>query len=156
MREITIALLPPMPGESWSWREVAAELAAYNYPVRIVAALPETSPSDGLDLAGAWVAHCALELATDVGRPPVLLVAHGEAGRMLTALGFAQKASRRRVVGYVLVDADLPKAGVADWPDAPVTYIGSREARAAELRGWDLMTGEDLAADLRIVTDQSA
>jgi len=156
VREIIIALLPPLPGERWSWREVAAELAAYNYPVRIVAHLPQAAPSGELDLAGEWVAHCALELATQVGRPPVLLVAHGGAGRMLTALGFAQKASRRRVVGYVLVDAELPKAGVADWPDAPVTYIGTREAHAAELRGWDVVTDGDLAATLRIVTDQSA
>ncbi len=157
VQEITIALLPPLPGEQWSWREVAAELAAYNYRVRIVPDLPaEATPEGGLDLAGAWVAHCALELATEVGRPPALLVAQGEAGRMLTALGFAQKASRRRVVGYVLVDGDLPKPGVQDWPDAPVTYIGGREAHAAELRGWDLLDGGDLAADLRAVADQSA
>lgn len=156
VQDITIGLLPPLPTEQWSWREVAAELAAYNYHVRIVAGLPDAAPTDGLDLAGAWVAHCALELATDVGRPPVLLVAHGGAGRMLTALGFAQKASRRRVVGYVLVDGELPKAGVQDWPDAPVTYIGGHDAHAAELRGWDLLDGGDLAADLRAVADQSA
>lgn len=155
VQEITIALLPPLPGEQWSWRETAAELAAYGYQVRILPALPDDSAS-GLDLAGAWVAHCALELATDPGRPPVLLVAFGGAGRMLTALGFAQKASRRRVVGYVIVDGDLPKPGVADWPDAPVTYVGSREAAAASLRGWDLLDGGDLAADLRSVTDQCA
>ncbi|HNE89331.1 MAG TPA: hypothetical protein PKL68_07090 [Actinomycetota bacterium] len=157
VQEITIALLPPLPGEQWSWREVAAELAAYNYHVRILPALPDdATPADGLDLAGAWVAHCALELATEVGRPPALLVAHGQAGRMLTALGFAQKASRRRVVGYVLVDGELPKPGVQDWPDAPVTYIGARQAHAAELRGWDVLNSGDLAADLRAVADQSA
>ena len=157
VQEITIALLPPLPGEQWSWREVAAELAAYNYRVRILPDLPDDATSaGGLDLAGAWVAHCALELATEVGRPPALLVAHGQAGRMLTALGFAQKASRRRVVGYVLVDGELPKPGVQDWPDAPVTYIGAHEAHAAELRGWDVLDSGDLAADLRAVADQSA
>jgi hypothetical protein len=146
-----IALLPPLPGQQWSWRDIAAELAAYNHTVRIVADCPAQTLQGELDVAGLWVAHCALELARDEGRPPVLLVAHGGAGRMLAALGFAQRASRRRVAGYALVDADLPKPGVQDWPDAPVTYIGSREAAMAGLRGWDVLDGPDLAGDLRQV-----
>ena len=88
---ITIALLPPVPGEDWPRREVAAEMAAYNHRVRIVPDLGESTVDGDLDLAGAWVAHCALELATDPGRPPVLLVAHGTAGRMLAALGFESR-----------------------------------------------------------------
>ena len=111
---MTIALLPPLGQEDWSWRELAAELVAYRYRVHLVPAMTGEPISGGLDLAGAWVAHCALELAGDPGRPPVLLVARGEAGRMLAALGFAQRASRRRVVGYVLVDAELPNPGVPD------------------------------------------
>ncbi|MFN8184497.1 MAG: hypothetical protein U0R23_08760 [Candidatus Nanopelagicales bacterium] len=147
--DITIALLPPVPGEDWARREVAAELAAYNHRIRIVPDLAGSPVEGDLDLAGAWVAHCALELATDPGRPPVLLVAHGTAGRMLAALGFAQKASRRRVVGYVIVDGDLPRQGVQDWPDAPVTYIGERESQLADLRGWDVLPADDLAGQLR-------
>jgi hypothetical protein len=148
---ITIALLPPVPGEDWPRREVAAELAAYNHRVRIVPDLGESTVDGDLDLAGAWVAHCALELATDPGRPPVLLVAHGTAGRMLAALGFAQKASRRRVVGYVIVEGELPRQGVQDWPDAPVTYIGEQESHLADLRGWDVLPADDLASRLRAV-----
>lgn len=146
-----IALLPALPGEHWSWREIAAELAAYHHRVKIVSTLPEASIDGDLDLAGAWVAHCALDLAQERDRPPALLVAQGGAGRMLAALGFSQKASRRMVVGYVLLDGELPKAGVQDWPDAPVTYIGSRESRLADLRGWEVLPGEDPAADIRRV-----
>ena len=146
-----IALLPSLPGEDWSWREVAAELAAYHYRVKIVPELSAESITGELDLAGAWVAHCALDLAAEADRPPALLVAAGGAGRLLTALGFAQKASRRRVVGYVLIDGELPKPGVQDWPDAPVTYIGGRESHLADLRGWDVLDREDLGAALREV-----
>ena len=150
-----VAFLPPLPDEDWSWRECAAELAAYGYSVRFVAPLPDNADSE-LDLAGAYVAHCALDLAATTGRPPVLLVAQGGAGRMVAALGFAQKASRRRVLGYVLVDAELPKSGVQDWPDAPVTYIGEREAVVAGLRGWDLLPADDVPARLREVAQISA
>jgi hypothetical protein len=146
-----IALLPDLPGEDWSWREVAAELAAYNHRVVILPALPDPAGNGDLDLAGAYVAHCALALAAIADRPPTLLVAHGGAGRMVTALGFSQKASRRRVVGYALVEAEFPKPGVQDWPDAPVTYIGSSQAALAELRGWEVKAGDDIAADLRAV-----
>jgi hypothetical protein len=150
-----IALLPPVPGEDCSWREVAAELAAYHHPVLIVPDLTPQSIDGELDLAGAYVAHCALELAAVPNRPPVLLVARGGAGRMLAALGFSQKASRRRVVGYVLVDGDLPRPGVQDWPDAPVTYIGAAQADLAALRGWEVLGGADLAADVRSVATQA-
>lgn len=155
MTDPTIALLPTLPGEGWSWREVAAELAAYSHDVVIVNDLPPTSTNGELDLAGAWVAHCALELAAKRDRPPALLVAYGGAGRMLAALGFSQRASRRRIVGYVIVDGELPRAGVTDWPDAPVTYIGARESHLAELRGWELLPGEELGADIRQVASQS-
>ncbi len=126
-------------------------MAAYNYPVRMIKELPPDSIDGELDLAGAWVAHCALQLAAEQVRTPALLVAHGEAGKLLTALGFSQRASRRRVVGYVIVDGELPKAGVTDWPDAPVTYIGSRQSRLAGLRGWELLPGDDVAAEIRQV-----
>lgn len=86
----------------------------------------------------------------------MLLVAYGGAGRMLAALGFAQKASRRRVLGYVFVEAELPKAGVQDWPDAPVTCIGEREAVVAELRGWDVVPADDVPSRIRAVAAVSA
>jgi hypothetical protein len=151
-----IALLPAVPGQQWSWRETAAELMAYGHRVAIVTDPPEGSSDNELDLAGAWVAHCALALATHDDRPPMLLVAPGSAGRMLPALGFAQRASRRRVAGYVLVDADLPRPGVQDWPDAPVTYVGGPGAEQARLRGWDVESGGDVARAIRVVAQRWA
>lgn len=150
MSDLLVAMLPPVPGEVWNWRECAAELAAYGYQVSIVS--PIADQADGeLDLAGLYVAHCALALAKIPGRPPTLLAAFGGAGRMVAALGFAQRAARRKVVGYALIEAELPTSGVQDWPDAPVTYIGEREAVVAGLRGWDVLSGQDPAADLRQV-----
>jgi hypothetical protein len=154
MTDLLIALLPALPGQAWSWREVAAELSAYGHQTRIVADMTPTDVSGELDLAGAYVAHCALDLAHPPNRPPALLVAPGDAGRMLPALGFSQKAARRRIVGYVLVDGELPKAGVTDWPDAPVTYVGTRESSLAELRGWDVST-EEPAAAIRAIAERS-
>lgn len=154
MIDLLVAFLPTLPGEDWSWREAAAELAAYGYPIHFVTPMADNAQSE-LDLAGAYVAHCALDLAGNPGRPPLLLVAYGSAGRMLAALGFAQKASRRRVLGYVFVDAELPKAGVQDWPDAPVTYVGEREAVVAGLRGWDVVPADDVPARIRSVAQVS-
>lgn len=155
MSDPTVVLLPPLPEQSWSWQEVAAELAAYHHRFALIPPMPASATNGDLDLAGAWVAHCALQITRAAVVPPLLLVAQGGSGQMLAALGFAQRASRRRVVGYVLVDADLPKPGVQDWPDAPVTYIGSGQAPLAELRGWEILTGDDLGADLRLVASQS-
>ena len=45
-----------------------------------------------------------------------MLVAFGAAGQLLAALGFSQKASRRPVASYVVVDGSIPKPGAADWP----------------------------------------
>jgi hypothetical protein len=151
MSDLLVALLPDVPGQKWPRRETAAELMAYGNRVLLVPDLPDESMRTDLDLAGAWVAHCALELARSADHAPVLLVAHGQAGRMLPALGFARRAARRKVAGYVLVDADLPRAGVQDWPDAPVTFVGREGAEQARLRGWDVENSSDTAAALRAV-----
>ena len=99
MSDLLIALLPPVPEQSWPRREIAAELAAYNYNVKILEELASQPINGDLDLAGAWVAHCALELAARSNRAPVLLVAYGAAGRMLAALGSPSgpRAPGRRV-----------------------------------------------------------
>lgn len=149
MPDLVIALLPPLPGQQWSWREVAAELAAYGHDVRIIEDLHDEEFNGPLDQDGAWVAHCALDLAILPTDTPLLLVAAGDAARLVAAVGFSQRASRRQVVGYVLVDGDLPKPGLQDWPDAPVTYIGQREATLAGLRGWEVIGGDDIGAALR-------
>ena len=82
----------------------------------------------------------------------MLLVLGGESGAMAAAMGFSQKAARRAVSGYVLVDAVVPPAEsrAGDWPDAPVHYVASPaadplEANQARLRGWTVHEVADAA-----------
>lgn len=156
---VTVVFLPPLPGEQWAWGEYAAEVAAYHHPVIIVPALSvEQPPTSDADVAAAWVAHCALALAEAAQERHVLLVASGSSGRMLPALGFSQRAARRKVSGYVLVDAQYPRPGVSDWPDAPVTAMcapDSEAARQAELRGWEVYDINQAEAALRETADEA-
>ncbi len=170
----TVVLLPPaqLPGawdEAWpTRRELAAELMAYGVNVYVV---PQAPPVDqGLDLRTAtahWVAHNAMALTADQPERPILLVAFGAAGALMQALGFSQKASRRPVAGYVVVDGALPKAGAGDWPDAPITYISTSTAddlaataqaardtlHQAELRGWTTAATTDPGIVIRNMVD---
>lgn len=153
----TVVLLPPaqLPGawdEVWPGRrELAAELMAYGVNVYVVPEAPAVDEDLDVRTATAhWVAHNAMTLTADQPERPVLLVAFGAAGALMPALGFSQKASRRPVSGYVVIDGVLPKAGAGDWPDAPITYIATstdsevtataQAARdtlhQADLRGW--------------------
>jgi len=82
----------------------------------------------------------------------VMLVLAGSSGTVTAALGFSQRASRRAVSRYVLVDAAVPPADdrSGDWPDAPVHYVASPaadplEVNQARLRGWDVVEVDDLA-----------
>lgn len=171
----TIVLLPPAvpsqdnaaangttktPGDDR--RELAAELMAYGLNVFLVPAAPE--PGEFLDPRTAtahWVAHNAVTLTAEQPTKPILLVASGEAGAMMPAVGFSQKASRRPVSGYVVINGLLPKPGAADWPDAPVTYVRTSDdavavaaAREAELRGWTVETVTSPATAIREIASQ--
>lgn len=178
----TVVLLPPAelpatPFKPWKdQRSIAGGLVGYGVNTYVV---PPPEPADPeLDLKTAtahWVAHIALNLTQAQPVKPILLVAHGAAGQLLPAIGFAQKASRRPVAGYVVVDGQLPKVGAADWPDAPVTFIRTAvtsdgdgaqpsidgtlpiagdtvpqdPARVAELRGWTVYIDVDPVEVLR-------
>ena len=166
----TVVLLPraDLPGDSaedrdptMERREIAADLLAHGIKVYVV---PDTPASEGDDLRHAtahWVAHNAMTLTAAQPEKPIMLVAFGAAGQLLAALGFSQKASRRPVASYVVVDGSIPKPGAADWPDAPVTYIAtpdaasSESARQAELRGWTVEQTDDVAVALRTVIADS-
>jgi hypothetical protein len=109
---------------------------------------------DARTVRAHWVAHLSIALATGGAVAPVLLVIDGSAGELAPALGFSQRAARRMVAGYVLVESAVPAADdrTADWPEAPVVYLASPSAdqalvRQAVLRGWDVMTLADLSAD---------
>ncbi|MFI6576706.1 hypothetical protein ACIBFB_12960 [Nocardiopsis sp. NPDC050513] len=62
--------------------------------------------------AGRYVARASLEInrLADTASP-VALVAEGDAGPLVGAVGAAQRAAHRPVFGYVLVDAFLPQPG---------------------------------------------
>ena len=137
-------------GRSWPARTAAAAeaLAARGVAVLDLAALTERGPDPA-----EWVARCAVAMLAADLPGPVLLVATGAAGTHLPALGFAQRAARRPVAGYLLVDAEPPRVE-GDWPDAPVTVLLTLGApdqdRAADARrrGWEVLADDDLPAAL--------
>jgi hypothetical protein len=151
-----------VPARADDRRELAAELMAYGINVYLVPDAPD--PGEDLDARTAtahWVAHNAITLTAEQPTKPILLVASGAAGAMMPAVGFSQKASRRPVSGYVVIDGVLPKPGAADWPDAPVTYVRTTSdsgaiaaAREAALRGWTVETVSSPATAIREITNQ--
>lgn len=71
---------------------------------------------------------------------PINLGGHGPMGRLLPRIAFARRAARLPVLGYLLIDCDLP-AVAGDWPDAPVTFMAtspefSTHLKVARDRGW--------------------
>jgi hypothetical protein len=155
----TVVLCPPLPGGA----------AAYDVPdtvdallddarlagVRILAPeVPVGEPGDDArTLSAHWVAHLAVALATGGAVAPIVLVLDGRAGVLAPALGFAQKAARRAVAAYVLVDAATPPAESrgGDWPDAPVWFVATPaadelEVNQARLRGWTVLPAGDGSA----------
>jgi hypothetical protein len=83
-------------------------------------------------------ARVCAEITRLAPEPPLVIVAVGEQAALLPSVALAQRAARRRVTAYVLVDPLYPE--VSDgWPDARVHVLGSPgfELRTAELRGWE-------------------
>ena len=166
MSVATVVLCPPLPGDAAAYdgAVVAAALQAdgrLSTTRVLVPEVPAGEPSDDERTRAAhWVAHLSIELMAAGAAAPVLLVVGGSAGALAPALGFAQRASRRAVAGYVLVDASTPPAESrgGDWPDAPVWLLASPSADALEvnqarLRGWTVLeladaTSATLAAAL--------
>jgi hypothetical protein len=119
------------------------------------------------DLHDDWVPRTAVALTTalrehDGEHPaPLVLVCTGPFAAFTPHLGFAQRAARRSVAGYVLINPVLPAPGaVSDWPDAPVHVVITPDApatvldveRAAHLRGWTVHTTDAATAVNTIVT----
>jgi len=154
----TVVLCPPLPSapEPYDTADTADALLDHRAlgGRRVLSpAVPETEPGDDARTARAhWIAHLAVALSTSAAQAPVMLVLAGSSGTVTAALGFSQRASRRAVSRYVLVDAAVPPADdrSGDWPDAPVHYVASPaadplEVNQARLRGWDVVEVDDLA-----------
>ena len=149
MTTATIVLCAPIPGSAPSFDPADVVDALLDDPstagLRALSLdVPDPDAADDLRTVRAhWVAHLAIGLAASGAKAPVLLVLGGAGGAMAAAVGFSQRAARRAVSGYVLVDAVVPAADsrVDDWPDAPVHYVASPgsdplEVNQARLRGW--------------------
>ena len=115
-----------------------------------------------------WVPHTAIAITTALRErrtapsPPLLLVCSGQYACFAPHLGFAQRAARRSVAGYVLINPELPPPGaVSDWPDAPVHVVITPDApvaildieRAAHLRGWTVHSADVATALTGIVAN---
>ena len=145
-------ICPPAPGEvsEFDHAELAPAIGSLPQSLGVkVLTVPSVDyqATDDLRTQRAhWVATLAVAMSTSGLSAPVALVLFGSAGALAPAVGFSQRASRRAVSGYVLVDADVPTIGGAheDWPDAPVVYLYSAAAHElnvnqARLRGWHLV-----------------
>lgn len=158
MTAATVVLCPPLPGASASYDAADAADALLDHPglrsTKVLSPFVDEphADDDARTRRAHWVAHLSIALATSSATAPVLLVVDGTAGELAPALGFSQKAARRAVAGYVLVDALVPPADdrTADWPDAPVVYLASPSADDAQtslarLRGWEVVAIADVA-----------
>ncbi len=83
-------------------------------------------------------ARVCAEITRLAPTPPLVIVAVGELATLLPAVALAQRAARRQVLAYVLIDPEYPAVSEG-WPDARVHVLGSPEVelRTAELRGWE-------------------
>ena len=158
MTTATVVLCPPLPGVPAPYDAADAADALLDHGALagrhvLSPAVPDSEPGDDARTARAhWIAHLAVALSTSGAHAPVMLVMAGSSGAVAAALGFSQRASRRAVSRYVLVDAAVPPADdrSGDWPDAPVHYVASPDAdplevNQARLRGWDVVEVDDLA-----------
>ncbi len=118
--------------------------------------LPTLPTDDDTD----WVPLTAIALSTALGDAQavthtsalsLILIFRGEQAAFAPYIGFAQRAARRSVIAYVLINPQLPRPGVvSDWPDAPVYVVLTPDApdhvraveRDARLRGWPVHTSE--------------
>ncbi|WP_053617936.1 hypothetical protein [Nocardiopsis sp. NRRL B-16309] len=101
-------LLPPPLGASWRVPDLPDRLPDHGVPaVRIGGGADDRPP-----YAGRYVAHASLEINAAVAADArIALVAEGDAGPLVGAVGAAQRAAHRPVLAYVLVDAFLPQPG---------------------------------------------
>lgn len=83
-------------------------------------------------------ARICAEITRLAPSPPLVIVAVGQLAGLMPAVALAQRAARRQVLAYVLIDPEYPAVSEG-WPDARVYVLGSPgvDLRTAELRGWE-------------------
>jgi hypothetical protein len=154
----TLVLLHSPLTTASAWGALPAALGAYEVVV------PEVADDDRPPYGGRYVARAALGIGAAGVRPPLVLVAHGDAGPLLPAIGAAQRAAHRLVGAYVFLDARLPGPGTSrpyldeevptgltvrerdagffaeeppmaqDWPDAPCGYLVTSDRHQDQAR----------------------
>lgn len=140
---------------------MAAAIAGWGIPVVVPhrqKRQSEATSGDDQKLAmAAWVADQAVAITAARVEGPLIVVSSGAANRGIPALGFSQRAARRPVVAYILLDGPLPGPSRSgnDWPDAPVVYVCSageidESTGAAELRGWRTLHADPISAITQI------
>jgi hypothetical protein len=111
------------------------------------------------DIASA-VFNICMQVANTV---PIVLVAHERSGTLLPGIGNGLRASYRKLVGYVFIDATLPTPSsinppssqmlehyfdsvplIEDWPNSPVIYVQTKDesqvwADQVKVRNWNLI-----------------
>ena len=102
----------------------------------------DITTDDSPPYAIRYVAAAAAQVASASLQPhePVVLVGHSGAGPLLPQVGFALRAARRPVAGYVFLDAGLPRPGGA------ATRLALMRAESAESAGQVNKLQADLAA----------
>ena len=117
------------------------------------APLPMASANEDRLALAVWVSDQAVAITRASPDRRLVLVAFGAALRGLPALGLSQRAARRAVVGYVLVDGQPPAPGgsAPDWPGAPALYLRTPPAQplgwsVAQLRGWHCLHADPVRA----------
>jgi Alpha/beta hydrolase family len=107
----TLVLLhSPLTGAA-AWGDLPEQLASDGRPVVVVEVTTDTAPPYAVRYVAA-AAQQAAAGALDPGQP-LVLVGHSGAGPLLPQVGFALRAARRRIDGYVFCDAGLPRPGGA-------------------------------------------
>ena len=164
---VTIVVCPPAPGDPYVFdfagleSELTSVATSLGSGVLVVPAVDYEAEDDDRTKRAHWVAALAVAMSGGAISSPITLVLAGASGALAPAVGFSQRAARRLVIGYILIDAELPSVGGAheDWPDAPVFYLHSPQAHVlnvnqARLRGWDLVAVAN--TDASTVTDAIA
>jgi hypothetical protein len=90
-----------------AWGRLPSALADLGLPTLVL----DISSDDHPPYAAAYIADAAKQIAAAAPPEPVVLVGHSGAGPLLPQIGFARRAARHPVTGYVLFDAMLPRAG---------------------------------------------